>query len=188
MNDEKSINRVIEKLFKKDLIKKREEKDQMNLSVKTMAEFYQKEKELFEKALREIMENKEILVFSLTDMLRGKCLFESVDEINECVSELKEQIEKKGYQLVEIDNRLTGKTNTSDIVLKIRIGETITELQLVIRFNEIQNSFSHKIYEIMRSQFYEEINFLQLYNGTVSYEYAKKLTNIIAHNNKNMAQ
>ena len=90
MNDEKSINRIIEKLFKKDLIKKKEEKDQMSLLVKTMAEFYQKEKELFEKALREIMENKEILVFSITDMLRGKCLFESVDEINECVSELKE--------------------------------------------------------------------------------------------------
>ena len=60
---------------------------------------------------------------------------------------------------MEIDNRFRSETNTSDIVLKIKIGGTITELQLAIKFNEVQNSFSHKIYEIMRSQFYERVNF-----------------------------
>ena len=118
-------------------------------------------------------------------MLRGKCLYDCVNDINECVFELKRIIsENKEYQLVEIDNRFRSETNTSDIVLKIRIGGTITELQLAIKFNEVQNSFSHKIYEIMRSQFYEWVNFLRLYNETLSRAYTDNMKNTINHNNK----
>lgn len=65
------------------------------------------------------------IFFKVTDMLRGKCMFSGVDKINQCCTELKKAIEDKGYRLVEIDNRLRGKTGTSDLVLKIMIGDTI---------------------------------------------------------------
>ena len=55
-------------------------------------------------------------------MLRGKSIFETVDDINVCVDKIKEKIIEKKYQLIELDNRLLGETGTSDIVFKIKIG------------------------------------------------------------------
>lgn len=58
------------KTFQNRLDQKKRRERSNELLGKTIIDFYQKEKELFEKTLREIMEDKEILVFSLTDMLR----------------------------------------------------------------------------------------------------------------------
>jgi len=41
-------------------------------------------------------------------MLRAKCVFETVNDINNCVTELKAKATEKGYQLTEIDNRFIG--------------------------------------------------------------------------------
>jgi hypothetical protein len=80
-----------------------------------------------------------MIEFKVSDMLRAKCMFKNVGDINYTAGEIKKGIEDKKLTLVEIDNRLRGKTNTSDLVFKILVGETITELQLPIEFNVIQN-------------------------------------------------
>ena len=71
--------------------------------------------------------------FKVSDMLRGKCMFSSVDRINQCCSDILKAIEadKSGaLKLIEIDNRL--QKETSDLVMKILFGKVIAELQLVI--------------------------------------------------------
>lgn len=67
-------------------------------------------------------------------------MFIEVMDINECADKLKEKIKQsKDFKLFEIDNRLKGKTKTSDIVFKILVANTIAELQLPISFDIAQN-------------------------------------------------
>ena len=54
--------------------------------MKDLDQFFKDENSQFEIALKQIIEKKKELVFSITDMLRGKCLFESVEDINECAT------------------------------------------------------------------------------------------------------
>ncbi len=79
---------------------------------------------------------KESIPFMVSDLLRGKCVFTSVERINKCCQDIKNEISNRkdeGLRLIEIDNRL-GKSN-SDLVMKILFGNTIAELQLVKDLN-----------------------------------------------------
>lgn len=64
----------------------------------------------------------------LSDMLRGKCKFDEINNLNDAVSHVLDHIksystEKFKVELIEVDNRL--KKMTSDIVLKIKINHII---------------------------------------------------------------
>ena len=77
-------------------------------------------------------------------MLRGKCMFPQLNNINSATKEILEQAKKNGYEIVELKNRLD--KNTCDIMLKVKVGGTITEFQLPILFNKVQNDMHHKLY------------------------------------------
>jgi hypothetical protein len=69
-------------------------------------------------------------------MLRAKCMFTTVENINRCCFDIKEALElpeNQDLQLIEIDNRLRKKT--SDLVVKVLFGTVITEMQLVINLS-----------------------------------------------------
>lgn len=120
--------------------------------------------------------------FKVSDLLRAKCMFASIDKINECCSELRRLLGEKGIKIVELDNRLRGKTGTSDVVLKILVGRTVAELQLVIDLNIASYEFSHKIYEITRSKFYTPLTMLKVMNEQLSLDYFAELARVIAIN------
>lgn len=80
--------------------------------------------------------SKEPIRFKVSDMLRGKCLFASVENINQCCSDIIAIIGNNPFarvKLIEVDNRL--RKGTSDLVLKILYGNVIAEMQLVINLN-----------------------------------------------------
>jgi hypothetical protein len=99
-------------------------------------------------------------------LLRARCIFSSIQKINTVCSLLKENIIKKGYLLLEVKNRL--KQKTSDLCLKIQLGSVITELQLAIDFKFVDNEFNHKLYELLRSNFYSPLTMLFLFNTDIS--------------------
>jgi len=79
--------------------------------------------------MRKLFESSNgVIEFKVSDMVRGKCMFNSVAKINNCATSIIvkiRQIERQGgnIRLVEIDNRLSGIT--CDLVLKIQINESI---------------------------------------------------------------
>jgi hypothetical protein len=115
---------------------------------------------------------KESIPFMVSDLLRGKCVFTSVERINKCCQDIKNEISNRkdeGLRLIEIDNRL-GKSN-SDLVMKILFGNTIAELQLVKDLNTAQYEFSHKLYELQRSKFFTPLTQLYILNEDISKDY-----------------
>lgn len=52
--------------------------------------------------------------------------------------------------MVEVDNRL--EKITQDIVFKIKIDDLVCEFQMVLHFNEAENTIHHKMYELTRSK------------------------------------
>jgi hypothetical protein len=80
-------------------------------------------------------------------MLRGKCLFSEVSEINECCSDIQDVFnreENKDLKIIKIENRL--RKNTSDLSMKMVFGNVIAELQLAIDLNTVEYEFNHKLY------------------------------------------
>lgn len=65
-----------------------------------MDEYYNEESLLYEKVLEEIYTNKSKVVFTISDMLRAKCLFDDVKKINKCATEIKKGIKDNGHQLI----------------------------------------------------------------------------------------
>lgn len=77
-------------------------------------------------------------------MLRAKCLFSSLDKINDCCQEILDTLPKENLQLIKIENRL--EKSTSDLSFKILFGSVIAELQLAINLNAAEYEFNHKLY------------------------------------------
>lgn len=61
-------------------------------------------------------------------------------------------------ELVEIDNRLNGRTK--DLVLKIKIEDLVCEFQLALFFKQAENEIDHKMYEMCRSKILSEVYLL----------------------------
>lgn len=94
-------------------------------------------------------------MFKAKDLVRGKCKFNTIEEIQATIKLLKENIEKKadkGIKIIELENRLGN--NTKDVVLLIKLPNTIAELQLALKLDSVLNEFNHKIYELRRSKIY----------------------------------
>ncbi len=62
--------------------------------------------------------------FGITDLLRAKIMFENTDNLKKALTLIDEACFKKGYNIIELDNRLE-KEQTQDVVLKIQIRETV---------------------------------------------------------------
>ena len=78
--------------------------------------------------------------FKVDDMLKGKCLFPDISNINQCCTEILEALRKEENQdlkVIKLDNRLNKPT--SDLVLKILFGNTIAELQMAINLSAAEN-------------------------------------------------
>ena len=81
-NHHRAINRVKEKLLKKQF-QKFPEKDI------ELTEFLSEEKDFYEKQLEEIYDQiEEDVEFTVSDMLRGKCMFEKVEHINQAAESI----------------------------------------------------------------------------------------------------
>lgn len=95
--------RIAEKLLFK---KKPGDKDQragheLSKTIKTTLE---KEEEGYKKRITETLNSKDNIEFTISDMLRGKCIFLTVDDILLAIANIKGFVEKnnKVYEIVEI--------------------------------------------------------------------------------------
>ena len=88
----------------------------------------------------------EPIKFTISDLLRGKCYFANIKDINECCTVLRQRIKEDGrFKLIEVKNRL--KKGTADIMLKILVRDRVmTELQLAVQNKTSNYEFSHKLY------------------------------------------
>ena len=60
----------------------------------------------------------------ITDLVRGKCMFDSVQSIKKAANYVVQVCKEKGYEIMELDNRLQKLTH--DIVFKIKIKEVVS--------------------------------------------------------------
>jgi hypothetical protein len=86
----------------------------------------------------------------ISDLLRGKVMFNSVEDLAKAIDACDKLCLLKGYKILELDNRLS-KPQTRDVVLKIQVNEAVCELQLAMKQDESKYHFIHSIYEIERS-------------------------------------
>lgn len=85
----------------------------------------------------------------LSDLVRGKCIFKTPEQIKTACEFLIKLCAEEGYEITEIDNRINKVTH--DIVFKIMIEGIVCELQLDIEFEEDKFEYGHSFYEIERS-------------------------------------
>ncbi len=62
--------------------------------------------------------------FTISDLLRARCLYNSVDDLIKAVRVVDNYCKTFSYEVVELDNRLS-KPQTQDVVFKIKIGEAV---------------------------------------------------------------
>jgi hypothetical protein len=61
---------------------------------------------------------------AISDLLRGKLMFENVEDLAKAIDACDKLCKLKGYDILELDNRLT-KKQTMDVVLKIQVNEAV---------------------------------------------------------------
>jgi hypothetical protein len=83
----------------------------------------------------------------ISDLVRGKIMFNSVDDLAKAIDACDKLCHLRGYEVLELDNRLS-KPQTMDVVLKIRVKEAVCEFQLAMRQDESKYHLIHSIYEI----------------------------------------
>lgn len=88
--------------------------------------------------------------FTISDLLRAKCLFSSVKDIERAVQVADNYCKEMGYEIMEAESRLHSHI-TLDYVLKIRIRDAVCEFQLAINQDQTRFHFDHSLYEILRS-------------------------------------
>lgn len=124
--DIESLDRIKEKiLFKQG---RRPPKD-TELDYESINELREEEKRKRHEQVNEILEEKDEINLEISDMLRGKCVFKIIQDVNNVAEQIFRKVKKeqeKGIdiEVLELENRL--KKITNDIVMKIRIRKTIT--------------------------------------------------------------
>lgn len=88
--------------------------------------------------------------FTISDLIRGKCVYNTVEDLLKAVRVVDGYCKVMGYDIVELDNRLM-KPQTQDVVFKVRINDAVCELQLAMKQNEVLTHLDHCVYEILRS-------------------------------------
>ena len=61
--------------------------------------------------------------FAISDMVRGKCIFSSIEDIIETVNKIKKYVavNANSYRLIEVESRFNNKIPISDVTLKIAL-------------------------------------------------------------------
>lgn len=100
--------------------------------------------------LQQREKNKLETTCTISDLLRGKLMFNTVEDVAKAVDACDKMCHLKGYNILEVDNRLS-KPQTQDVVLKIQVGDAVCQFQLALKQDESKYHFIHSIYEIERS-------------------------------------
>lgn len=77
-------------------------------------------------------EEKKKTVCEVSDLLRAKVMFDSVDHLKKAIAIVNDICHIKGHVVIEMDNRLN-KIQTQDVVFKIKIKAAVCEFQLAIK-------------------------------------------------------
>jgi hypothetical protein len=140
----KVILRILEKMFKKELNEERvksiitkidkqlrENSKKVTLIniVHDIMDVWTKEITLI---LKEREKNKIETTCSISDLLRGKLMFDTLEDLGKAVKACDKLCHLKGYTILELDNRLS-KPQTKDVVLKIQVNEAVCEFQLAMK-------------------------------------------------------
>ena len=61
--------------------------------------------------------------FTISDMVRGKCIFSSIEDIIETVDKIKQYAadNASSYRLIEVESRFNNPIPISDVTLKIAL-------------------------------------------------------------------
>ncbi len=120
------------------------------------------------------------LIFTVSDMVRGKCIFASIEDILETVNDITEFVEKQNktnpglFKLYEVESRFTRQPPISDITLKIGIkDEILAQLQLTLQTNKAAYNFAHKIYEFDRAKAFSKIKVINNYYTQYSKDFTQ---------------
>lgn len=68
--------------------------------------------------------NKTETEFTVSDLLRAKCSYNSLDDLLKAVRVCDSYCKTYGYEIIELDNRLS-KPQTQDVVFKIKISNAL---------------------------------------------------------------
>lgn len=140
----KVILRILEKMFKKEIDTARVNKIiqtiDNNLKAKgssvTLLNIVHEIMEVWTKEITNILQErskKQIeTTCTISDLLRGKIMFNNVEDLGKAIEACDKLCHLRGYQIIELDNRLS-KPQTKDVVLKIKVNEAVCELQLAIK-------------------------------------------------------
>lgn len=140
----KVILRVLEKMFKKEIDTARVNKIiqtiDKNIKAKgssvTLLNIVHEIMEVWTQEITNILQersNKQIeTTCTISDFLRGKIMFDNVDDLAKAIDACDKLCKFHGYDIIEMDNRLS-KPQTKDVVLKIKVNEAVCELQLAIK-------------------------------------------------------
>ena len=74
--------------------------------------------------LKERTANKVETTCAISDLVRGKIMFDSIEDLRKAIDACDKLCHLRGYQIIELDNRLA-KPQTMDVVLKIKVNEAI---------------------------------------------------------------
>lgn len=121
--------------------------------------------------------------FIVKDILRAKCMFNTVSDIKQAADQIvglihKLQGEDKNIKLVEFENRLN--KITCDIMLIVQIDHMFYEIQLSLSFDESLFDISHKMYEISRSKVFSPIVLLFEWFEKIAPEFLYKVGHWLA--------
>ena len=63
------------------------------------------------------------MLFTISDMVRGKCIFSSIEDIIETVNKIKKYVadNANSYRLIEVESRFNNPIPISDVTLKIAL-------------------------------------------------------------------
>jgi hypothetical protein len=142
-----------------------------------------REKEKTEDRIKQFFSKQTETAFSAKDLLRGKCTFDTVEDIYKTAKQLLEKIaqaKKDGKQidLIELKDRLA--KNTKDLVTIIKFGESVAEFQFALKLDSVSNEFNHKIYELKRSNLHSPIVNLFVQNEKWSQSFFTELMELYA--------
>lgn len=117
--------RVKEKLLKDKVGEMYKDK---KYDCKTINELRKAEVDYLKEALNQVYSKMDKVEFTVSDILRGKCMFNKIVNINDAAEDIIRKVKERAskgedIQIVEVDNRL-GKI-TSDLVLKIRMEQIV---------------------------------------------------------------
>jgi hypothetical protein len=158
----KVILRILEKMFKKEINEERVKsiisKIDQQLKARgdaiTLLNIVHEIMDVWTYEITRILQvrarNKTETTCGISDLLRGKLMFNTVEDLAKAIDACDKLCKLRGYKVLELDNRLS-KKQTMDVVLKIQVNEAVCEFQLAMKQDESKYHFIHSIYEIERS-------------------------------------